>query len=63
MSSDFEKLTDNVIKNVEERAVGINEEYSLGIAQCLLRKQCDYSSDYKEVYSAWITNLRNKGVV
>ena len=62
-SSDFEKLTDNVIKNVEERAVGINEEYSLGIAQCLLRKQCDYSSDYKEVYSAWITNLRNKGVV
>ena len=62
-SSDFEKLTDNVIKNVEERAVGINEEYSLGIAQCLLRKQCDYSSDYKEIYSAWITNLRNKGVV
>ena len=60
---EFDELTDQVIKQVEKMAPGINQEYALATAQCLLKKESKESDGYNEIYAAWITQLRNKGVM
>ena len=60
---EFDELTDQVIKQVEKMAPGINQEYALATAQCLLKKESKESDGYYEIYTAWITQLRNKGVM
>lgn len=62
-SPEFDNLTENMIRCIEEKAHGIDREYSLAAAQCLLRKKASESEDYKEIYAAWITEFRNKGVI
>ena len=62
-SSEFNILTDNIIQQIQEKTDGLNREYSLAAAQCLLRNKAAESDDYKEIYSAWITEIRNKGVI
>ena len=60
---EFDELTDSVIKRVEKMAPGIGKEYALAAAQCLLKKESKESDGYNEIYAAWITQLRNKGVM
>ena len=60
---EFDELTDQVIKQIEKMAPGINQEYALATAQCLLKKESKESDGYYEIYTAWITQLRNKGVM
>ncbi|WP_051550623.1 ATP-binding protein [Kandleria vitulina] len=62
-AGEFDELTDQVIKQVEKLAPGINQEYALATAQCLLKKESKESDAYNEIYAAWITQLRNKGVM
>ena len=62
-SPEFDKLTENMVRLIEEKTNGIDKEYSLAAAQCLLRKKASESEDYKEIYAAWITDIRNKGVL
>ena len=62
-AGEFDELTDQVIKQVEKMAPGINQEYALATAQCLLKKESKESDGYNEIYAAWITQLRNKGVM
>jgi hypothetical protein len=62
-AGEFDELTDQVIKQVEKLAPGINQEYALATAQCLLKKESKESDGYNEIYAAWITQLRNKGVM
>lgn len=61
--SEFDELTDSIIKQVEKMAPGIGREYALATAQCLMKKESKESDGYNEIYAAWITQLRNKGIV
>ncbi len=60
---EFDELTDSIIKRVEKMAPGIDKEYALATAQCLLKKESRESDGYNEIYAAWVTQLRNKGVM
>lgn len=60
---EFDELTDSIIKRVEKMAPGLQREYALAAAQCLLKKEAKECDGYNEIYAAWITHLRNKGVV
>ena len=60
---EFDELTDSVIQRVEKMAPGIGKEYALAATQCLLKKESKESDGYNEIYAAWITQLRNKGVM
>lgn len=59
----FDELTDSIIKRIEKMAPGLQLEYALAAAQCLLKKEAKECDGYNEIYAAWITHLRNRGVV
>lgn len=61
-SSEFDVLTDRIMHAVNDQVKGLSAEYAIATAQCLMRAEATKSDDYKEIYSAWITNLRSKGV-
>lgn len=61
-SSEFDVLTDRIIHAVDDQVSGLSAEYTIALVQCLMRTEAAKSDDYKEIYSAWITNLRNKVV-
>lgn len=61
-SSEFDVLTDRIMHAVDDQVKGLSAEYAIAIAQCLMRAEATKSDDNKEIYSAWITNLRSKGV-
>ncbi|MDY5714755.1 MAG: ATP-binding protein [Veillonella caviae] len=61
-SAEFDVLTDRIMHEVEAQVSGLSAEYAIASTQCLMRAEAAKSDDYKEIYSAWITSLRNKGV-
>lgn len=60
---EYDELTHSIIKRVEKMVPGIDNEYALATVQCLLKRESKESDGYSEVYSAWITHLRNKGIM
>ena len=60
---EFDELTDTIIQKVEKMAPGIGKEYALAVSQCLMKKESKESDSYDEIYRAWITQIRNKGVL
>ncbi len=60
---EYDELTHSIIKRVEKMVPGIDNEYALATVQCLLKRESKESDGYNEVYSAWITHLRNKGIM
>ena len=62
-STEFDDLTDKLIEQIEKMAPGISREYCLAISQCLLKKESVESDGYKEIYAAWVTELRNKSIM
>lgn len=60
--SEFSDLTDRLIDEIERQAVAINDEYALAAAQCVLKRETRESDEYQNIYMAWISDLRNKGV-
>lgn len=61
-SSEFDILTDRVVNEIITQTKDFPSGYAIAVAQCLIRSEAEKSEDYKEIYAAWITNLRNKGV-
>ena len=61
-ASEFDVLTDRIISLIEEQVSDLSSEYKIASAQCIMRAEAAKSDDYREIYSAWITDLRNKGV-
>lgn len=59
-TSDFDELTENVMRGVEEQVKELNLDLTLASAQCLMKAEASCSNDCMEIYSAWITSLRNK---
>ncbi|SCW50967.1 DNA helicase HerA, contains HAS-barrel and ATPase domains [Lachnospiraceae bacterium C10] len=62
-AGEFDELTDSIIQRIEKLAPGIGKEYALAVSQCLLKNESKESDGYNEIYAAWVTQLRNKGVM
>lgn len=60
---EFDELTESAVRRIESMAPGIQNEYALAAVQCLLKSEAKESDGYNEIYAAWITHLRNKGVM
>lgn len=61
-STEFSVLTDKLIDEINNQTSGINKEYAIACAQCIMKHETKASEDYREIYSAWVSDLRNKGV-
>lgn len=61
-SSEFDMLTDRLIANIRDQAKELPAEYALAAAQCMMWQEVDKDKDNFELYSAWITDLKKKGV-
>ena len=63
MAEGFDEVTYSLLEQIEKRAPGIGTKYGLLAAQCLLKKASHESDSYNEIYAAWISHIRMKGVV
>lgn len=61
-SSEFSVLTNKLIDEIKRQVPGIKDEYALATAQCVMKRESKESGEYQEIYSAWVSDLRNKGV-
>ena len=61
-SSEFSVLTDRLIDEIKKQVPGIKDEFALAAAQCVMKRESKESGEYQEIYSAWVSDLRNKGV-
>lgn len=61
-ASEFDILTESITDEIDKHVSGLSKEYKLAISQCIMRAEAARSDEYYEIYSAWITTLRNKGV-
>ncbi len=61
--SRFDVLTDQMICEIKKQVRGLSLEYLVASAQCVLRAEIKKSDNYREIYSAWITRLKNKGEI
>lgn len=59
-SSDFDMLTERLKIEICNQVSGLSLEYIIAISQCLMRSMVAESDEYKVIYSAWITDFRNK---
>lgn len=61
--SRFDVLTDQMICEIKKQVRELPLEYLVASAQCVLRAEIKKSDNYGEIYSAWITRLKNKGEI
>ena len=61
-TSEFDIFTESITDEIDKHVSGLSKEYKLAISQCIMRAEAARSDEYYEIYSAWITTLRNKGV-
>lgn len=61
-SAEFEGLTNRLIDEIKRQALNIKDEYALAAAQCVMKREAKEVGDYQEIYMAWVSDLRNKGV-
>jgi hypothetical protein len=61
--SRFDVLTDQMICEIKKQVRGLSLEYLVASAQCVLRAEIKKSDNYREIYSVWITRLKNKGEI
>ena len=62
-ASGWDVLTDQMICEIKKQVRGLSLEYLVASAQCVLRAEIKKSDNYREIYSAWITRLKNKGEI
>ena len=59
---DFDTLTEQLVEGIKKQVPGLSDEYALAATQCLLKRETKDSEEFSEIYAAWVTDLRNKGV-
>lgn len=60
-ASNIDVLNHEILEGINQHIGGLTEEYSIAIAQCLLRSESVKSDQHRKLYAAWITRLKNKG--
>lgn len=63
IASGLDALTDQMSREIKKQVRGLSLEYVFASAQCVLRAEIKKSDNYGEIYSAWITRLKNKGEI
>lgn len=61
-SATYDELTNRLMETVEKESIGISRQFALATAQCLLKNETLKRDEVNEIYAAWITHLREKGV-
>lgn len=61
-SFEFSGLTDRLINEIGRQVPGIKGEYALAASQCVMKRATKLANEYNEIYAAWVSDLRNKGV-
>lgn len=59
-AGDYDELTESVTSRIENMAPGIQAEYALGAAQCLLKAKSEESGESYSIYSSWVNDLIGK---
>ncbi len=59
----LDELTATVFEHIEDLAPGLEGEYVLAAAQCLLKAEAEAEDGYDELYAAWVTRLREKKIM
>lgn len=60
MAEDYNDLTTKLNRLIENNTYELSEDLKLSVNQCLLKNISVESPEKKEIYSAWISNLRRK---
>ena len=63
IASGLDALTDQMSREIKKQVRGLSLEYVFASAQCVLRAEIKKSDNYREIYSGWITRLKNKGEI
>lgn len=61
-SSEFDILTERLMDTIHNEVKGLSTEYRMAILQCLMKAEAIESDNFKEIYLAWVTSVRKKGV-
>lgn len=61
-SQDYDELTDILMKYVSEETNDLPKSFALAASQCLMKNEAVDNSESQEIYAAWITHLRKKGI-
>ena len=60
--NDFDELTEKLICQVQNETIDLPKPFALAAAQCLMKDEAVKREENQEIYAAWITHLRNKGI-
>lgn len=62
-ATNFEVLTDNVYKLIDDKVYGLPENIKLVTTQCLMRDYSLGGDDEKRIYSAWVQTIKIKKIL
>ncbi len=60
--SDFDELTNCLIRQIQNETIDLPKPFALATAQCLMKNEAIRQQKNQEIYAAWITHLRKKGI-
>ena len=63
LATNFEVLTDNVYKLIDDKVYGLPENIKLVTTQCLMRDYSLGGDDEKRIYSAWLQTIKVKNLL
>lgn len=61
-ASDYDELTNALLKFVDEETNDLPKSFALAASQCLMKNETLLDKESEDIYAAWITHLKNKGV-
>lgn len=61
-SKDFDELTNALIKCVNDETDNLPKSFALAASQCLMKNESADNQESQDIYAAWITQLKKKGV-
>jgi hypothetical protein len=62
-ATNFEVLTDNVYKLIDDKVYGLSENIKLVTTQCLMRDYSLGGDDEKRIYNAWFQTIKVKNLL
>ena len=61
-SNEFDVLTDRLINEIKSQAPNVRDDIALASAQCIMKRESKESEKNQEIYAAWVSVVRGKGV-
>ncbi len=61
-SQDYDELTNSLMKYIADETDDLPKSFALAASQCLMKNEAVDNEESQDIYAAWITHLRNKGM-